>query len=167
MKRFISFFIVFLSFSINAQENQQTVDQKINQSFHNATSWFTDTILYQIPITDNISIPWVLIILVGGATYFSIYFKGINFSGFTTAINVVRGKYDAIDKPENKSDIPETIKIEGEGEVSHFQALTAGPFRYCWIRKHCWCCYCIVYWRCWCYLLDDCCRTFRYGLKIC
>ncbi|OSY87248.1 D-alanine glycine permease [Tenacibaculum holothuriorum] len=125
MKRFISFFIIFLSFSINAQENQQTLDQKINQSFHNATSWFTDTILYQIPITENISIPWVLIILVGGATYFSIYFKGINFSGFTTAINVVRGKYDSVDKPENKSDIPETIKVEGDGEVSHFQALTA------------------------------------------
>ncbi|MGB1042783.1 MAG: alanine/glycine:cation symporter family protein [Tenacibaculum sp.] len=125
MKRLASLFVFFLSVSISAQENQQTLDQKINQSFHNATSWFTDTILYQIPITENISIPWVLIILVGGATYFSIYFKGINFSGFTTAINVVRGKYDGIDKAENKNDIPETIKIEGDGEVSHFQALTA------------------------------------------
>ena len=101
------------------------MDQKINQSFHNATSWFTDTILYQIPITDNIAIPWVLIILVGGATYFSFYFKGINFSGFITAINVVRGKYDSVDKAQNQTDIPETIKVEGEGEVSHFQALTA------------------------------------------
>lgn len=125
MKRILFSLLILTSISISAQENQQTLDQRINQSFHNATSWFTDTILYQIPITDSISIPWVLIILVGGALYFSIYFKGINFSGFTTAINVVRGKYDEVDKPENQVDIPETIKIEGEGEVSHFQALTA------------------------------------------
>ncbi|SEE32920.1 alanine or glycine:cation symporter, AGCS family [Tenacibaculum sp. MAR_2010_89] len=126
MKRLITFITLFISPLITvAQNTTQSLDQKINQSFHNATSWFTDTILYQIPITENIAIPWVLIILVGGACYFSIYFKGINFSGFFTAINVVRGKYDSIDKPDNKTDIAKTIKVEGNGEVSHFQALTA------------------------------------------
>lgn len=109
-----------------AQETSQSLDQRIDQSFGNATSWFTDAILAEIPITDNIGIPWVLIVLITGAVYFSIYFKLINFKGFFTAINVVRGKYDHVDSHEKQSDISKTIKVESAtGEVSHFQALTA------------------------------------------
>jgi len=108
-----------------AQEKTHSLDQQIDASFGNATSWFTDAILAEIPITENIGIPWVLIVLITGAVYFSIYFKLINFRGFFTAINVVRGKYDAIDSHEVQTDISETINAEGEGEVSHFQALTA------------------------------------------
>ena len=105
-------------------QETQSLDQQINQSFHEATSWFTDAILYQIPITNTISIPWVLIILVLGALYFSIYFKGINIRSFLTSVNIIRGKYDHIDI-SNQEDIKETIRVEGNGEVSHFQALTA------------------------------------------
>ncbi len=102
-----------------------SLDERINQSFHNATSWFTDAILYQIPITDSIQIPWVLIVLTLGALYFTIYFKGINIRSFMTSINIIRGKYDALETNHNEEDIKETIKVEGNGEVSHFQALTA------------------------------------------
>lgn len=101
-----------------------SLDERINQSFHNATSWFTDAILYQIPITDSIQIPWVLIILTLGALYFTIYFNGINIRSFMTSINIIRGKYDALEANQNEEDIKETIKVEGNGEVSHFQALT-------------------------------------------
>jgi len=38
--------------------------------------------------------------LLGFATFFTIYFKFINISGFSTALNVVRGKYDDLDHPE-------------------------------------------------------------------
>lgn len=57
--------------------------------------------------------------------YFSIYFKLINFKGFFTAINVVRGKYDSVDIHQPQKNITETIEEEKDGEVSHFQALTA------------------------------------------
>lgn len=103
----------------------QTLDERINQLFHNATSWFTDAILWQIPISENIQLPWVLVILIGGALYFSFYFKGINFTGFTNAIRVVKGTYDSFEKQPQQKDIQQTIKIESQGEVSHFQALTA------------------------------------------
>ena len=103
----------------------QSLNAHIDQSFSNATSWFTDAILYRIPFTEDIAIPWVLIVLVGGALYFSFYFKGINFSGFRTAINVVRGKYDDVDTSENQQDISTTTGTDENGEVSHFQALTA------------------------------------------
>lgn len=99
------------------QENAQSLDQQIDQSFYNATNWYTDAILYEIPITATISIPWVLIVLVCGALYFSFYFRGVNFGGFFTAINIVRGKYDDVDKTEDGKN--------SNGEVSHFQALTA------------------------------------------
>jgi AGCS family alanine or glycine:cation symporter len=83
------------------------------------------------------SMPYVIILLLGSATFFTIYFKFINIAKFPMAINVVRGKYDDIDShtpdPKEKlnvnvvdGDIIDTIKDEGEdGEVSHFQALTA------------------------------------------
>jgi len=125
-KLFLTICALLCNTILFAQETVQSLDQRIDASFGNATSWFTDAILAEIPITGNIGIPWVLIVLISGAVYFSIYFKLINFKGFFTAINVVRGKYDHIDAHEEQSDILETIKIEGTtGEVSHFQALTA------------------------------------------
>ena len=76
---------------------------------------------------------WVLFPLILGALFFTFYFKFINFRGFFTSINIVRGKYDDIDHQsavDNElamdGDIPDTIRDESkEGEVTHFQALTA------------------------------------------
>jgi AGCS family alanine or glycine:cation symporter len=116
---------------------QQTpsLDHKINEQFSAATSWFTDAVFAEIPTTDSIGIPWVLIVLILGAGYFTIFFRGINLSGFLTAIRVVSGKYDDLEEEgvvhvsDSVSTIggdnPDTIRVEGEGEVSHFQALTA------------------------------------------
>lgn len=124
-KRVLTICVLLWNTFLFSQETPHSLDQRIDASFGNATSWFTDAILAEIPITENIGIPWVLIVLISGAVYFSIYFKGINFKGFFTAINVVRGKYDHVDSHEAQTDISETIKVETEGEVSHFQALTA------------------------------------------
>ena len=81
------------------------------------------------------SIPFVLLILIGGALFFTLYFKFANFTLFGKAIKVVRGDYDEMehrsaDPAEGDStpggDIFETIKVDAaEGEVTHFQALTA------------------------------------------
>ncbi len=120
-----------------AQESQVSLDERINENFRNATSWFTDAIFAEIPITDEVGIPWVLIVLLVGASYFTIYFKLINVRGFFTAIKVVKGDYDDLEAHRKVEvsdavhttathDNPDTIRIEGnEGEVSHFQALTA------------------------------------------
>ena len=74
---------MFLSFQ------NQSLDEQINTQFGNATQWFVDAILAEIPITETIGIPWVLIVLVLGAGYFTYYFKLINFREFLTAIRVV------------------------------------------------------------------------------
>ncbi|WP_299899325.1 sodium:alanine symporter family protein [uncultured Aquimarina sp.] len=100
------------------------------------TDWFVDAIFAEIPITSQVGIPWVLVVLLLGASYFTIYFKGINFRSFWTSIQIIRGKYDALEDSETlqvsesvqttNGDQPDTATVEGEiGEVSHFQALTA------------------------------------------
>ena len=126
MKRTLALIaLLAMPFFTWAQSKSSSLDEKINQLFANATGWFPAAMFAKIPITESIGVPWVLIVLILGAAYFSVYFKFINFSGFFIAVNVVRGKYDDIDSQETQEDILKTIKIEGAGEVSHFQALTA------------------------------------------
>jgi len=135
-KKLLSLLFLAIPFFTFAQE--KGLDQKIDEAFGNATGWFVDIIFYQIPFSDTVSIYWVLFPLILGALYFTFYFNFINFRGFFTSINIVRGKYDDLEnrvdhKVEiakstftDEEDNPDTIRIEGhEGEVTHFQALTA------------------------------------------
>ncbi len=134
-KLFFPLLLLFpiLSFAQDAQESVG-LDQKIDELFGAATGWFVSFIFYEIPFSEDIKVYWVLFPLILGAIYFTFYFKGINFTGFFTSINIVRGKYDDIDDHTSMvaagdstpgGDISETIAVEKEGEVSHFQALTA------------------------------------------
>ena len=153
-------------------EEELGMDQKIDKAFGKATNWFVAGVFASIPMTDSsinpayeaaiasgmdesqidlvstpkkfpgLSVPWVLIVLILGAIYFTIYFGFINIRGFRTSINIVRGKYDDLEEgnevtssnlfpgsteDDDTIDNPDTIRVEGEhhGEVSHFQALTA------------------------------------------
>ncbi len=139
MKYLIAVISTLLPFIQFAQD--KGLDQKIDEGFGWATGWFVSGIFQVIPFTDSIQVPWVLIVLVVGALFFTIYFKLINISGFVTAIRIVRGKYDDIEQRGDETeedlahvhsvdgDIIGTIKVEQDaehhGEVSHFQALTA------------------------------------------
>lgn len=135
-KKLLSLLLLTVPFLISAQE--KGLDQQIDEAFGNATGWFVEFIFYQIPFSDTVSIYWVLFPLILGALYFTFYFNFINFKGFITSINIVRGKYDDLEGREDhkveiqkskftdEEDNPDTIRVEGhQGEVSHFQALTA------------------------------------------
>ncbi|WP_370227287.1 alanine/glycine:cation symporter family protein [Mesoflavibacter sp.] len=114
---------------------QDSTAEKFDAVFKKYTGWFVEGIFAEIPFTDDIQIPWVLFVLVGGALFFTIYFKFINITGFKTAVKVVQGKYEDIEKhgvdklygdQTPGGNVFETIKDDGaDGEVSHFQALTA------------------------------------------
>ncbi|MBB15418.1 alanine glycine permease [Candidatus Poribacteria bacterium] len=58
----------------------------------------------------TIQVPFIVLILVLGAVFFTFWYRWINIRGFKHAIDVVRGKHD---KPEDT------------GEISHFRALTS------------------------------------------
>lgn len=110
------------------------LDQKIDNFFRPVADFIGGVVFYSISIADK-SVPIVLIVLIGGAIFFTLYFKFANFRLIPMAIRVVRGDYDAIDQhgtdpaagdPTPGGDVFETIAVESaEGEVTHFQALTA------------------------------------------
>jgi AGCS family alanine or glycine:cation symporter len=125
--------MLFLNLNLFAQE--QTTTEVIDSVFKKYTGWFVNFIFYEIPFSDTIRVPWVLFVLIGGALYFTITFKFVQFRLFGTAVRTVIGRYDGIDhhgshktleSDDQNIDIPKTVKLEGHhGEVSHFQALTA------------------------------------------
>ena len=132
MKKYLlSIFTLILPFLSFAQEAEKGLDEKVNDAFMPVATWWEGFVLSTVPI-GSYNIPFVVILLVGGATFFTIFFKFPSFTKFGLAINTVRGKYDEIEgghasgNPDMAidGDIPDTIRDESkEGEVSHFQAL--------------------------------------------
>ena len=115
------------------EEASPGLDDQINEWFEPIADKWEGFVLTSVPVpfTDQ-SIPLVVLLLVLGATFFTIYFSFVNIRRFPLAINVVRGKHDDIDdhgveKTElqvAEGDIIDTLRDESqEGEVSHFQAL--------------------------------------------
>ena len=109
------------------------IDQKIDEAFQPIADAFFDAIFFPVYSGDTVIIPFVLVLLVGSALFFTIYFGFPNIRYFGKSINVVRGKYDHVDYSISKStqvdstianDSVNNVKDEtSDGEVSHFQAL--------------------------------------------
>ena len=57
-----------------------------------------------------IAVPFILVVLVVGSVFFTIWFRLINVRGFKHSLDIIAGKYDNPDDP---------------GEISHFRALTS------------------------------------------
>lgn len=108
-----------------------SLSEKIDEQFGHATGWFVDFIFWEIPISDEIGLAWVLIPMIGGALFFTIYFGFPNIRLIPLSIRTVRGVYEKVETDPNQPNIvnqdnPDTVRIEGtNGEVTHFQALTA------------------------------------------
>ncbi len=108
-KYFVLLLSIITPFLAAAQMTEQTIDQKINEFMRPITEVLESIIFFTINIS-GLSIPFVLIWLIVGGAFFTIYMKFVNINGFKHSLDVVRGKFD------NPDDA---------GEVSHFQALTA------------------------------------------
>ncbi len=154
--KILSVFLLFVSPMILWAQNAEEVveesvprgiDERINDAFMPIATGWESFVLTPIRYgsNDGDTIPIVLILLVFGALFFTLYFGFIQFSKFWMAINVVRGEYDDVDRSAIGDDAIEemeratnekpmvevvdgdvigTIKDESQdGEVSHFQAL--------------------------------------------
>ena len=123
---FLYFFFLIPCSNLFSQE--RGLDEKINEAFTPIANWWEALILHNFPGTE---IPTIIILLVGGALFFTFYFGFVNIRHFSTAINTVLGKYDSVDeniKKEHKTQNSESLntaqlKKTDQGEVSHFQAL--------------------------------------------
>lgn len=138
MKRLFTLILTMLvPMLIFAQEEgrKMGLDERINEKFKPISDWWVGFVLTGINFGGSVGkIPIVVLLLVLGALFFTIYFSFVNIRRFPLAINVVRGKYDDIDRhgPVEKTDTALIVEgdvigtIEDEsriGEVSHFQAL--------------------------------------------
>ena len=101
---------IFTLFSMPLFSQEKGLDQRIDEAFQPISDFFSEVIFFSIG--EN---PFVIYLLVGSALFFTLYFVFPNIRYFATSINVVRGKYDKVEKDKNSSN---------DGEVSHFQALT-------------------------------------------
>ena len=87
----------------------ESIDAKINQLIQPLTDILSAFIFYSVPLADT-QVPVIVVWLIFAAFFFTFYLGFINLRGFGYAVKVVRGAlYD------DKHD----------GEISHFQALTA------------------------------------------
>jgi len=126
--RLLAFMFFVLSCSaLSAQE--KGLDRRIDEAFKPFSDFVTNVVFFEV-----LGTPFVLILLVGSALFFTLYFGFPNIRYFGTAINVVRGKYDELETEGHGAeksevnivdgDVTDTIRDESqEGEVSHFQAL--------------------------------------------
>ena len=94
---FLSLILPFLTFAQEATE-EVGLDQKIDQAFSPIADLFESIIFFPVYQGETITIPFVLVLLVGSALFFTIYFGFPNIRYFWTAINTVRGKYEDIEK---------------------------------------------------------------------
>lgn len=122
-----------LSFAQDTPAPSKGIDQRINEAFQPVTDAWSSVVFYSVTV-GGVTIPLIVILLVCGALFFTLYFSFVNIRRFGLAINVVRGKYDKLEDNGNDikeanvnivdGDIVDTIKDESHhGEVNHFQAL--------------------------------------------
>ena len=123
------FFILLpnLFFANSENVNDIGLDQRIDQAFQPFSDFVSSIIFFEV--FDGA--PFVIILLVLSALFFTLYFGFPNIKYFGKAIGVIRGKYDHIDQSSSgksdlaiDGDIKDTIADESkDGEVTHFQAL--------------------------------------------
>lgn len=100
---------LFFPLFLFGQDRVNTLDEAINSWFSPITEAIEAVVFVPVTIA-GFTVPFVLIWLIVGAIFFTIYMGFVNVRAFGHALDVVRGRYDDPDDT---------------GEVSHFQALTA------------------------------------------
>ena len=58
----------------------------------------------------TVAVPFIVVVLVCGAVFFTFWYRWINIRGFRHSIDIIRGRYD---------------DEKDQGEISHFRALTS------------------------------------------
>jgi AGCS family alanine or glycine:cation symporter len=92
-----------------APVSAQAIDEQINTAIAPVTDFITSTVFYSVNIGGT-NLPLVVVWLIIGAVTMTIWMRFINIRGFRQALRIVRGDY---------------FDPAHEGEVTHFQALTA------------------------------------------
>ncbi len=84
------------------------IDQAIDQFMRPISDTVSGFIFYSVSLM-GVEVPLIVVWLILGGVFFTLYLRFINFRGFTHAIALISGRYAKADDP---------------GEISQFQALT-------------------------------------------
>ena len=107
MKRnILKFFLIFLAF-LNPSNLYAGIDENINNLLAPISESVSSIVFYSLPLGST-NVELIVIWLILGGLFCTFYFKFVNFSAFSHAIALVRGKFSSQDS---------------SGEVSHFRAL--------------------------------------------
>lgn len=117
MKKYLLSILSIICPIITFAQEKIGLDQKIDQAFTPVADFFEAMIFFPVYQSDSITIPFVLLLLVGSALFFTIYFGFPNIRYFWTAINTVRGKYEDIEKHGAK-------ELYGEDGIAQGQDLS-------------------------------------------
>ena len=90
-----------------AEDESSGIDAAVNDAVGPVADWVTGIVFYEFTLF-GVGVPVIVLWLITGAIFFTIYLGFKNIFGFKHAIDLVRGRYS---HPEDA------------GEVSHFQAL--------------------------------------------
>lgn len=93
--------------AVGARAEPVGLDQAIDRAFQPIATLASKLVFVSLPIA-GAEIPFVVVWLIAGASFFTFHLRGINLRGFGHALRIVTGREDANDEP---------------GAVSHFQAL--------------------------------------------
>ena len=99
--------LLLLAPAANAAQEASGVDAAIQDALSPVADFMSGIVFYAIPIGET-ELPLIVVWLIGGAIFFTVYNKFINLRGFRHSIDVTRGAYDDPSDP---------------GETTHFQAL--------------------------------------------
>jgi len=109
IRGFFAFFLASILALVPRNGHARGVDEAINDTVQPLTDAVSAFIFYSIPI-GGADVPLIVCWLIFGALFFTAYLGFINLRGFGHAVQIVRGRY---------------ADPKHEGEISHFQALTA------------------------------------------
>ena len=98
-----------LIFAVSISSASATIDETINEVVQPVTDIISSFIFYSMSLFGT-DVPLIVCWLIFAACFFSVYLGFINLRGFKHAIDIVSGKFS-----DSKHD----------GEITHFQALTA------------------------------------------
>jgi AGCS family alanine or glycine:cation symporter len=84
------------------------IDAAIDAAFRPLAKALSEVVFFSVPVNGG-DLPLIVVWLIAGALFFTLYFRFVNLRGFRHAVRLVRG---VVDDPR------------ATGEVTHFQALT-------------------------------------------
>lgn len=131
-RRILFLFCLFLPSFLFSQESSLSIDQRIEQGFKPISDFIYWLVFYPVVIAE-MEVPIVVLILIFGGLFFTIYYRFANFRLSGVAVRATRGEYDEVDhygvlESDNGEENVMRLKKNKRkvyGELTHFQALTA------------------------------------------